>query len=82
MSYTIAEESAMSPLDAPRALRSYRRRLSGRGPFAKVRCAFEGMETCSAYAERAVRESPSAWIARPAPPPKRPPCPPPIPPHS
>jgi putative component of membrane protein insertase Oxa1/YidC/SpoIIIJ protein YidD len=41
----------------------YRRRLSGRGPFAQVRCTFEGLESCSAYAERITRESPSAWVA-------------------
>ncbi len=41
----------------------YRRRLSGRGPFAQVRCTFEGLESCSLYAERITRESPSAWVA-------------------
>ena len=35
----------------------YRRKLSKRGPFAKVRCTFEGLESCSAYGERVAAES-------------------------
>jgi putative component of membrane protein insertase Oxa1/YidC/SpoIIIJ protein YidD len=44
-------------------IRFYRRRLSGRGPFRRVRCTFEGLESCSAFAERIVQETPSAWTA-------------------
>jgi putative component of membrane protein insertase Oxa1/YidC/SpoIIIJ protein YidD len=38
----------------------YRRRLSGRGPFARVRCTFAELESCSAFAERILNETPSA----------------------
>jgi putative component of membrane protein insertase Oxa1/YidC/SpoIIIJ protein YidD len=37
-----------------RAIRGYRRHLSGRGPFARVRCTFEHQESCSRYALRYV----------------------------
>jgi len=40
------------------AIRFYRRRLRGRGPFARVRCTFEGLETCSEYGLRAALEGP------------------------
>jgi len=42
-------------------VRFYRRRLSGRGPFAGVRCTFAAQESCAAYAERILGETPSAW---------------------
>jgi WD40 repeat protein/putative component of membrane protein insertase Oxa1/YidC/SpoIIIJ protein YidD len=38
-------------------VRLYRRRLSGRGPFARLRCTFEGLESCSAFAERTLRNT-------------------------
>jgi putative component of membrane protein insertase Oxa1/YidC/SpoIIIJ protein YidD len=44
-------------------IRFYRRRLSGRGPFARVRCTFSGLESCSAFAERVVAETPSTLLA-------------------
>ena len=34
----------------------YRRWLSGRGPFARVRCTFEATESCSAYGRRIASE--------------------------
>jgi putative component of membrane protein insertase Oxa1/YidC/SpoIIIJ protein YidD len=40
-------------------VRFYRRRLSGRGPLAHVRCTFAEFESCAAYAERILGESPS-----------------------
>jgi len=33
-------------------IRLYRRRISGRGPLSRVRCTFEGTESCSRYAQR------------------------------
>ena len=45
------------------AIRLYRRRLSGRGPFAKIRCTFEALESCSAYGERVAAVSPSLVVA-------------------
>jgi putative component of membrane protein insertase Oxa1/YidC/SpoIIIJ protein YidD len=44
-------------------IRFYRRHLSGRGPLRRVRCTFAGLESCSAYGERIVQETPSAWMA-------------------
>ncbi len=44
-------------------IRFYRRHLSGRGPFRRVRCTFAGLESCSAFDERIVQETPSAWTA-------------------
>jgi putative component of membrane protein insertase Oxa1/YidC/SpoIIIJ protein YidD len=45
------------------AIRFYRRRLSGRGPFARVRCTFCGLESCSAFGERILTETPSTLRA-------------------
>ncbi len=44
-------------------VRFYRRRLSGRGPLARVRCTFAGMESCAAFAERILIETPSTLQA-------------------
>ncbi len=40
-------------------VRFYRRRLARRGPFACVRCTFEKLESCSAFAERSLQEAPA-----------------------
>jgi putative component of membrane protein insertase Oxa1/YidC/SpoIIIJ protein YidD len=39
------------------AIRFYRERLSGRGPFQRVSCTFDRCESCSAYGERMVQEA-------------------------
>jgi hypothetical protein len=45
------------------AIGFYRRRLSGRGPFARCRCTFGQLESCSAFGERTAREAPSTPAA-------------------
>ncbi|MCI0377741.1 MAG: membrane protein insertion efficiency factor YidD [Gemmataceae bacterium] len=39
-------------------VRYYRRRLTGRGPFACIRCTFAKQESCSAFAERTLEQVP------------------------
>ncbi len=44
-------------------IRFYRRHLSGRGPLQRVRCTFSEQESCSAFAERIMHETPAVWTA-------------------
>ena len=41
----------------------YRRRISGRGVFGRLRCSFEGSESCSRYGQRVTDEGCSALVA-------------------
>ena len=47
-----------------RLIRLYRAHLTGRGPFRRCRCTFEGTESCSAYGLRVAQEAGSLSALR------------------